>query len=101
MILPRIYLIGLGIKIPDHVTPEATTAMAASHSIYTVIQEHPALWMPKSATNQVPVVNLLDAYTEGALRAENYDRAADIIFQAVEPDKTVGYVTYGNPLCYD
>lgn len=97
----QLYVIGLGIKIPDHVTVEATAAMAACNCIYTVIQEKPALWLPRDTTGQIPVINLLEAYTDGAIRTENYDRAANSVFQAIEPEKTVGYVTYGNPMSYD
>jgi uncharacterized protein YabN with tetrapyrrole methylase and pyrophosphatase domain len=40
-------------------------------------------------------------YSEGSLRTENYDRAAEAILKAASNGRTIGYVTYGNPMAYD
>jgi uncharacterized protein YabN with tetrapyrrole methylase and pyrophosphatase domain len=97
----RLYLIGLGVKIPDHTTMEATRAMSNCTRIYSIVQEPSSLWLPSKTPHAIEVVNALSMYTEGALRTQNYDRVASVIFQALKETSTVGYVTYGNPLAYD
>jgi len=97
----RLYVIGLGIKIPDHTTVEALRIMSKCTRIYSIVQESPQLWLPPGRTSEVPVVNVLGMYAEGAVRTENYDRVASAIFKALTETQTVGYVTYGNPLAYD
>jgi precorrin-2 methylase len=98
---PLLSVIGLGVKIPDHATTEAMRAMALCDRIFAVVQEPPAVWLPPSAAGKIPVTNILGLYVEGTLRTQNYDRAAETIFQSVRDGQTIGYVTYGNPLAYD
>src|SRR5947209_3072627 len=90
-------IVGLGVKIPDHTTLQAMKAMAECSRIYSIVQEPPAVWLPAGTPEPVPVTNVLDMYIEGALRTENYDRVADLIFQSLQETPAVGYVTYGNP----
>jgi len=97
----RLYVIGLGIKIPDHTTIEAMRTMSKCTRIYSIVQEPPARWLPPDKAPTLKLVNVLEMYAEGAVRTQNYDRAASAIFQAVTENETVGYVTYGNPLAYD
>ena len=94
-------IIGLGISIPDHITLQASKAIAACSRIYTTVQVPTSLWLPAETRSPVPVTNILDTYIEGALRSENYNRAAAIIFDSLREVPVVGYVTYGNPLAYD
>jgi uncharacterized protein YabN with tetrapyrrole methylase and pyrophosphatase domain len=98
---PRLSIIGLGVKIPDHVTAEARQAMAGCTRIYSIVQEPPSLWLPAANPRQAQVINLLDFYAEGALRTENYDRVAEIVFDSLAETEHAGYVTYGNPFAYD
>jgi hypothetical protein len=88
---PAIYVIGLGVKIPDHVTIEAQRAMSACHFIYSIVQEDPSIWLPPQPPNRTPVVNLLHRYVENAPRLENYERAADDIIRSLDSNQTVGY----------
>jgi precorrin-2 methylase len=99
--LPRLYVIGLGIKIPDHTTVEALRIMSKCTRIYSIVQEPPSRWLPSGMAATLPVVNVLEMYAEGAVRTQNYDRVASTIFEAMTDTETVGYVTYGNPLAYD
>jgi uncharacterized protein YabN with tetrapyrrole methylase and pyrophosphatase domain len=98
---PRLYVIGVGVTIPDHITVEAFRAMAACNRIYTLLQEPPHVWLPPNTINLIPVINVFEMYVEGALRTSNYDRVADSIFNALNENAKIGYVTYGNPLVYD
>ena len=97
---PCLYVIGLGVKIPGHTTIEASDAMARCRRIYSIVQEPPRIWLPRSNL-AIPVINLINMYVEGAFRMENYERVADTILAALKEKMTVGYVTYGNPLAYD
>ena len=97
----RLYIIGLGVSIPSHITSQATTAMASCDGIFTVVQEPPNRWLPPECRMHVPVKNLLEIYVEGALRTDNYEKVATLVFGSLSRFKTVGYVTYGNPMSYD
>ena len=75
--------------------------MSTCRRIYSIVQEPANVWLPSEAIGKVEVVNLLHTYEDGALRPDNYDRAAAIIISALAETECVGYVTYGNPLSYD
>jgi Tetrapyrrole (Corrin/Porphyrin) Methylases len=96
-----LYVIGLGVKIPGHTTIEAADAMSRCGRIYSIVQEPPDLWLPGGKAGEIPVVNVLGMYVEGAMRTQNYELVASVIFGALHEVHIVGYVTYGNPLAYD
>lgn len=98
---PKIVIVGLGLIIPDHVTPQAQKILSTCTKIYTIIQEPTILWLPSNPKANRTVVNLLHLYKEGIPRTENYDAAAKIILESCSPRDIVGYVTYGNPAAYD
>jgi precorrin-2 methylase len=98
---PSVFIIGLGVSIPDHTTVEAYRVMESCARLYSIVQEPSLLWLPKGAAEKVQVVNVLPMYTEGALRTDNYERVARTIIDSIREIKPVGYVTYGNPLSYD
>jgi uncharacterized protein YabN with tetrapyrrole methylase and pyrophosphatase domain len=98
---PLLFIIGLGVNIPDHTTKEAERAMRSCARIYSIGQEPPSLWLPNGSNDDLNVVNLFSMYSEGAPRAENYERVAKTIIQSLRETTPVGYVTYGNPLAYD
>lgn len=99
----ELLIIGLGIKLPGHITIEAREALAKCQEIYSIVQESSDIWLPsaQSKKSKTPVFNLIDIYTEGAFRRDNYDRAVSIILKATERISPIGYVTYGNPMYYD
>lgn len=97
---PRLYIVGLGVSVPDHTTLEAVAALGKCDHIFTLVQQPPSAWLPRGA-QQVPVTNLLGSYVEGALRNDNYDQVSRRIFSALESHQTIAYVTYGNPVVYD
>ena len=98
---PDLFLIGLGVMIPGHITMQATHAMSCCAQLYSIVQEPPRLWLPPDRQGQIEVVNALRWYAEGSLRIQNYERVASTIFKAVGRGRPVGYVTYGNPMAYD
>jgi precorrin-2 methylase len=95
-----LYVIGLGVSIPGHVTAAAADALGRCDRIYTIVQEPPAVWLPTSAQRK-PIINLMSLYVEGALRSDNYARVAKTILDGLNEASVVGYVTYGNPFAYD
>lgn len=98
---PSIFLIGLGVKIPDHITLEAQRAMSACNLIYSIVQEPAYVWLPADVSKTLSVVNVLGMYEEHAPRPDNYRKAAETIIGALRETTPIGYVTYGNPLAYD
>jgi uncharacterized protein YabN with tetrapyrrole methylase and pyrophosphatase domain len=95
-----LYVIGLGVSFPEHLTKQAIDAMASCSKLYSIVQEPLLPWLPAEKMGKVEVINLLDSYVDGTLRIENYNRAADLVLEA-SSDENVGYVTYGNPMAYD
>jgi uncharacterized protein YabN with tetrapyrrole methylase and pyrophosphatase domain len=98
---PQLLLIGLGVMIPDHITVQATRALSRCTHLYSIVQEPPPLWLPPNCVREITVVNVLKWYSESILRTENYDRVAESIMKEVSIGRTIGYVTYGNPMAYD
>jgi precorrin-2 methylase len=98
---PDLFLIGLGVMIPGHITVQATQAISRCDLLYSILQEAPRLWIPADRLGQTEVVNALEWYAEGNLRSQNYEQVARKILKAVGRGRSVGYVTYGNPMAYD
>lgn len=97
---PDLYIIGLGVSIPGHVTVQATRAMSRCVRLYSIVQEPPRWWLPKEHLN-LEVINALKMYNEDSIRTQNYERAARTIIEALGTVRPIGYVTYGNPMSYD
>jgi hypothetical protein len=98
---PRVVIIGLGVKVPEHTTVEARRAMADCAVIYSIVQQPPKLWLPADRLDKTRVINALDLYAEGAPRAKNYEQVARTIHRSLQSGGNVGYVTYGNPMAFD
>jgi hypothetical protein len=96
-----LYIIGLGVVIPGHISIQATRAMSECSELFSIVQEPSGLWMPVARQHLTKVTNLLESYAEGRLRIENYERAVQNVINALAPGRSVGYVTYGNPMSYD
>jgi precorrin-2 methylase len=96
-----LYVIGLGVSFPEHLTAQAVEAMAGCCKLFSIVQEPLIPWLPADKVANIEVINLLDSYVDGSLRMENYNRAAEIVLQAKGDGRPVGYVTYGNPMAYD
>ena len=98
---PDLFVIGLGVMVPGHVTVQATRAMTRCSRLFSIVQEPTHLWLPEDRVGRIDVVNALRWYEEDNLRTQNYDRVARRIFESLSPGQTLGYVTYGNPMAYD
>jgi uncharacterized protein YabN with tetrapyrrole methylase and pyrophosphatase domain len=98
---PDLFLIGLGVIIPGHTTIQAARAISLCDQLYSIIQAPARLWLPPDRIGLVEVTNILEWYVEGSLRSENYERVSRAILKSVGNGRTVGYVTYGNPMAYD
>src|ERR1700693_942962 len=98
---PDLYVIGLGVSFPEHLTKQAVDAMASCSKLFSIVQEPLLPWLPAEKMGKVEVINLLDSYVDGTLRIENYNRAAEMVLQASGVGSPVGYVTYGKPMAYD
>jgi len=96
-----LYIIGLGVSIPEHLTIQARDAMSSCRKLFSIVQEPISLWLPPEKIGKVEVINLLDSYVDGSIRMENYNRAAEMVLEASGNGNSVGYVTYGNPMAYD
>jgi uncharacterized protein YabN with tetrapyrrole methylase and pyrophosphatase domain len=95
-----LYIIGLGVSIPEHLTAQAIEAMSNCCKLFSIVQEPVSRWLPPEQVGRIEVINLLDFYVDGSLRMENYDRAAQMVLDASGVGSS-GYITYGNPMAYD
>jgi uncharacterized protein YabN with tetrapyrrole methylase and pyrophosphatase domain len=98
---PHLFVIGLGIAVPNHVTIQASEAMARCTELYSLVQEPAHLWVPSHTLQKIKVFNILEWYVEGSIRIQNYEYVAASVFSAIGNDGSVGYVTYGNPMAFD
>ena len=98
---PHLFLIGLGVLVPDHITVQATRALSRCSQVYSLIREPAHLWMPQGKSGHIELIDVRNWYIEGEVRTRNYDRVAQAIFEALSPSESIGYVTYGNPMTYD
>jgi precorrin-6B methylase 1 len=96
-----LYIIGLGVSIPEHLTIQAIDAMSSCSKLFSIVQEPVSLWLPPEKVGKVEVINLLDSYVDGGLRVENYERAAETVLSASGTGGSIGYITYGNAMAYD
>jgi precorrin-3B methylase len=96
-----LFLIGVGLMIPGHITVQATRAMLRCDELYSIVQEPARLWLPQERLAEIKVTNVLELYVEGRLRVENYDHVAQTIMKGLSVGRSIGYVTYGNPMAYD
>ncbi|WP_353071212.1 SAM-dependent methyltransferase [Tunturiibacter gelidoferens] len=97
----KVVIVGLGVIVPDHVTLQAQRALSACTKIFSIVQEPTLLWLPAAAHANISVVNLLRLYKENVPRGDNYETAAQMILRACSSGASIGYATYGNPMCYD
>jgi uncharacterized protein YabN with tetrapyrrole methylase and pyrophosphatase domain len=98
---PDLFIIGLGILVPDHVTVEATAAMSVCDQIFSIVQEPRAIWLPTGNGMARRFINLLPFYEEQALRTTNYFRVSEMVVSELRPGSSAAYVTYGNPMVFD
>jgi precorrin-3B methylase len=98
---PELFIIGLGVMIPGHITKLATDCMSRCVKLFAIVQEPTHLWLPQAGIGRIEVVNLLQSYVEGNLRTQNYERATRRVIDDLKEGQSVGYVTYGNPMAYD
>lgn len=98
---PKLYVIGLGVSVPIHITIQASRAISRCSLLYSIVQEPVPLWLPLESVGKISVVNVLDWYREGDLRTQNYDHVSTSILEELGRNQTTGYVTYGNPMAYD
>lgn len=98
---PELFLIGLGMMIPDHITIQAMQAMSSCAQLYTIVQEPAQMWLPSGSSRQIDVINALEWYVDGRLRTQNYEYVAKTILRSAHIGHSIGYVTYGNPMTYD
>jgi hypothetical protein len=64
-----LYVIGLGVSFPEHLTKQAIDAMASCSKLYSIVQEPLLPWLPAEKMGKIEVVNLLDSYVDGTLTA--------------------------------
>lgn len=98
---PDLFIVGLGVLVPAHVTIEASEALSVCTQIFSIVQEPPETWLPKGVGESRRFINLLHFYEERALRMSNYDRVSEIVIGELKPGTPSAYVTYGNPLVFD
>jgi precorrin-2 methylase len=96
-----LYVIGLGVSLPEHLTTQAIDTMSSCCKLFSIVQEPLAQWLRPDKKENVEVINLLDFYVDGSIRMENYNRAAEMVLTATGDGRPIGYVTYGNPMAYD
>ena len=94
-----IYVLGAGINIPAHFTFETLCILKECQVLYTVIRRDKREWLP--AHIDIEVHSYWEMYESGNLRQNNYQKAINLVLDAVEKHRPVAYLTPGNPVVYD
>lgn len=91
-------VVGLGIRVAAHCTPEARTAISNSEIVFAVTGDIVAqAWLERLHPN---VVSLHGLYAEGKPRRETYDAMVEAIVAAVHAGQHVCAAFYGHPGVY-
>jgi uncharacterized protein YabN with tetrapyrrole methylase and pyrophosphatase domain len=97
--LPDIWVIGLGVRVPGHLTTEAIEALRTCRRVYTAL---PAGYLASALPEPAPPVDsLYDRFVPGQLRTDAYRSIVDTVVQAAAREPPVGYLTTGNPIIFD
>ena len=94
-----VYAIGLGIRIPDHLTVEALDALQRCRRLFSILPGTILSPLPTDITAKIE--SLEPHYVPGVLRRDAYQRQVSVILDACTPESPVGYVTSGNPVFFD
>jgi len=94
-----VYAIGLGIRIPDHLTLEALEALQACARLFSIIPHNTLRSLPTEIVAKVE--SLEPYYVPGVLRRAAYERQVAVMLEAAAQEGPVGYVTVGNPVFFD
>lgn len=89
---PDIYLIGSGINLDDHLTPEAARKLRRCHTVYHLTAFHDRL-----GGFCADVVDLRDVYFSSR-DGSSYERIADMILDRARREPGVAFLTYGHPM---
>lgn len=91
-------VVGSGIRLAQHCTPEARAEIAAADVVYAVMSDALGLtWLQGVNAN---VVSLKGCYGPDRSRRDTYDAMRDTILDAVRQGRKVCAVFYGHPGIY-
>ena len=97
--LPNIYIVGAGIRIPQHFTLEALDALSACQEIYAIL--HPSMEASLPLELAAKIRSLWSFYKPGASRRQVYNSEISTVLDAAIQQKPVAYLTPGNPVIFD
>ncbi|MFN8524552.1 MAG: SAM-dependent methyltransferase [Chloroflexota bacterium] len=98
-VAPDISIVGMGIRVPDHLTREAERALRRCRAIFTTWPLNQVGWFLSELAPRVEYIR--DGYQTGRARREIYDEMIEIVVNAAQRDGPIGFVTDGNPILLD
>lgn len=96
---PDIYIVGTGVRVPDHMTIEAIEALTRCREIYTILHPSMEALLPREIAPKIK--SLWPLYTPGSYRRDVYDAEIATVLDAASQQKTVAYLAPGNPVIFD
>jgi precorrin-4 methylase len=94
-----VYVVGAGIKHPDHLTQEGVEALKRCQVVYTLLGPDGDL-APIEAFGP-RVESLAHVYQGGRLRREIYHDVVSAVLDGAARERPVAYLAMGNPLIFD
>lgn len=85
-----VYLVGLGLQVPNDLTLEAIGAMRLSDEILAI----PAVDLKEFGIREMK--DLSSLYGKGKSRRDTYHEMAEIVLEECQREKKVSFVTYGS-----
>jgi len=94
-----VYVLGAGVKTPDHLTLETVGALRRSRLVFSIYP------LSDEVTHQLGLSAelrcLLPMFESSGLRRDTYQAIAETILDAVESARPVAFLTPGNPVVSD
>jgi Tetrapyrrole (Corrin/Porphyrin) Methylases len=97
-----LFIVGLGIRSPAHLTQEAIAALRCCEAIYTIAPEQRWPLLKESAGCSLPLVSQRHHYKAGKDRRASYrELVTEVLKGADESTSPTAWLTYGHPLVFD
>jgi hypothetical protein len=96
---PAIYLLGAGVRYPQHLTPETVGVATKCNRIFTNLPQADVDQLQECVRTKC--VSLWSMYQDNRTRLENYTEVIQIIMDAASQERPVAWLSPGHPVIFD
>lgn len=95
----QLFIVGTGLRFPEHLTLEAMEVLEASERIFTLLGTSQIAQLPEPLS--VKCISIWDCYREDRCRPETYDEVINIVREGITTEDNTSWLTFGNPRVFD